>query len=337
MNIEYANLNLQTSPSSSTNIGDTEHIFYNINFKTILGYNYELGAKYNIILKAIMIDPATTGAINTQNCEMRLSSSCFNFYQYQQVGGSTQKCNYGSFPRINLSNTLDYELGSNTLYFRNRTATFQLTGSVGNITIQYIDVINNVLSPSQATIEAQVIMFDIVKIPNDDTEIKYFPMFANLDLNWFDADTQTGVFPTPRGENNTPIWYNVDMKTALQELFEPYANYSVTITALMNTRNNMGTAQRRETPQVTFSNMKPKNIRNNQQLQYIQNYRNSFSAANFSGLVWYGDQGTNYTLLMSEASNTISVFMRLCRPDGAIAVSNCYYTLKMRFSKLRKE
>lgn len=335
MNIEYANLNLATDLITAIDATAVEHIFYNIDFKTLLGYNYELGAKYNIILKSVMVDPATTGVIGTQNCEMRLLSNCFNFYQYQQIGGSTQKCNYASFPKINVSNLLDYELGSSTLYFRNRTTTFQLLAPIGNILIQYIDVITNTLNRDSTTIPNQIIMFDIIKIPKDDTQIKYFPMYANLDLNWFDSDNQSGSFPTPTGNNNIPYWTNVNLKTVLGEIFELYSNYSVCITAIMNTRANVGTGQRREAPQVTFSNMKPNNIGNNKQLQYIQTYRNSFSSANFSGLNWFGDQNANFTLLMDGAINRIDVFMRLCRPDGGIAVTNAYYNLKLRFSKLK--
>ena len=332
MNIDYSALVIQLGGNTTQNAGNVLHILNNIDYKTLLGDYYELGAKYNLIFKSGMVDPATNGVVNTQNCEMRVSSNCFNFHQYEQSGGATRKVNYGSFPKTNLTSALDIELESNYTYARNRTATFQLVGAVGDLTIGFVDVINNFINPAATTIQAQTLIFDIVKIPNDDTKIKYFPMYANLDLNWFDA--QTGAFPTPAVANNNPIWYNVDLQTALGNIFELYGKYNCAIVALMNTRNNLTSTARRDAPQIDFSNMKATNVRNNKLLPYIQTFRNSFGVANFPGLITFSEVTNNYTLLMEGASNTININMRLVT-DTTVAVANSFYILKLRFSKLR--
>jgi hypothetical protein len=83
LNTNFADVNVGGNNADCT--------FYNINFRNLLGDNFELGAKYSLNLNVIAIDEFTLSAFRKSG-EIRLFSNSLLF-----VNNNNTLNNYGSF------------------------------------------------------------------------------------------------------------------------------------------------------------------------------------------------------------------------------------------------
>lgn len=144
----------------TTYFATTDSSYNNINMRTVLGSeNFELGAKYNLILRLEMHD---IGALLEANQADRflVSSNMMRFQNYETAVGklasSNQMVSYASFPMIYIPNICNSFILDDASY-----CTFTLESEMGFIRVQSQNQNNN--TANGIVYPNYLLVFDIYK------------------------------------------------------------------------------------------------------------------------------------------------------------------------------
>lgn len=139
----------------------TDSTYVNMNMRTIIGdADFELGAKYNLVLRAQMSDVAAIGATQTAN-HFIFNCNAMRFKNYETAVGKTsatpQFVTYASFPMFYGG------AGCNVTTLKNSCVyTFILEAETGNMTIQMQSQVTNTYDTT-TVYPNYLLIFDIYK------------------------------------------------------------------------------------------------------------------------------------------------------------------------------
>jgi hypothetical protein len=197
--------------NADVNVGgfNGQTTYYNINFKNILGDDYELEADYNLILNNVTINSFTLGA----------SRRCGTFRLY--CGAMLFNNNYNSENCGIFLSTAQSGGPLSTSYNLVMYETFKLTSEIGNIKVDQCNQLSS--TPFTGTAHSGVMWFFTIK------RIKYYlPTIINtndktnmLVLSSYVADVDT---------NNVILqWNNINFKNLLGDNYELNATYNLVL------------------------------------------------------------------------------------------------------------
>lgn len=143
----------------------TDSTYSNINMRTVVGEkNFELGAKYNLVLRAQMNDVAVL-PIHHRADRLLVSSNMMRFQNYETAVGkqasAIQALTYASFPIFFGTNaTTHFQILNNSCIY-----TFTMESEMGFIRVQSQAMPTNTLGGQ--VYPNYFLLFDIYKCPAD--------------------------------------------------------------------------------------------------------------------------------------------------------------------------
>lgn len=141
--------------TASSNTQNYDMLWNNINFRTLLGDEFELGATYNLILR-YQTDIGSVNYVPRINYHT-IDSNCMNFKQSTINNNGLQTTQLGVFfLRFVGSNTLNH-----ILYDKSNICSFVLIGERGYIRKQIYSGVDNATGIS---CPGHITAFDIVKV-----------------------------------------------------------------------------------------------------------------------------------------------------------------------------
>jgi hypothetical protein len=139
----------------------TDSTFVNMNMRTIIGSdNFELGATYNLIMRAQMSDISPIADAQTAN-HFIFNCNAMRFKNYETAVGklnsNSQFVTYASFPMFSGG------VGCNVTNMKNSCVySFVLEAEVGNMTLQMQSQVNNAYD-TNTIYSNYLLIFDIYK------------------------------------------------------------------------------------------------------------------------------------------------------------------------------
>jgi hypothetical protein len=133
--------------------------FRNINFKTILGENFELNGLYNIVLTNELRGPPGTLSTANRMQYYLMSSGAMEFYHYRYINGVFSReigGMVGPMGPYTLANPIHTSFGDTFI------CTFRLTNEIGDIQIRAINI--NSTTTTLQGYQGRHLAFDIMKI-----------------------------------------------------------------------------------------------------------------------------------------------------------------------------
>lgn len=201
-----------TKANVNVNGYNAELTFYNINYKNLLGDDYELGADYNLILKNVTTGLFTIISTRRGGTIRIMGGGALLF---NNSGDKNIKRNQAIY-MFNANNTGPVTLRYCTWIYQ----TFKLTREYGNIDI----IIANQLTdyPLTASSYPFLFFFDIVKITNKIPKpLLFYTNVSRLVLSSYEAEVDV---------NNVSLtWRNIYFKTLLGDLYELNSTYNIVL------------------------------------------------------------------------------------------------------------
>jgi hypothetical protein len=200
LNTNFADVNVGGNNADCT--------FNNINFRNLLGNDFELGAKYSINLNNICLDDFTLSNFRKSG-EIRIISNALMF-----VNNSYTRDNYGSFMFTASTSpiAISYNFVSNNIFI--------LTSETGYIETINFNMNNNVIFTSTAN--EFILFFSIRKITNKIPKLLTDNINSTkLVLNSINANVNVG------GNNGILTWRNINFKSLLGDDYELNALYNI--------------------------------------------------------------------------------------------------------------
>lgn len=233
---------------SANNHSDVK--FYNIDFRTLLGDSFELGAKYNIILNT-NISYKNSGTMDNNDYRnwRTFESDAMDFKQYSFYGNSgftksnkwMWHCSYASVDRVHILTS---------------QCTFTLTKPMGYIYLSSYFPDRNSTSTAGGTYYRNTGCYDIYKcLPNNNKLVIYKTLMLNrqiasLRLSMNDISTSDTLANYPL-ENSigsmdtyrtTIVFKNLDMRAILGDMYDRYEYFNICMPIMFNGGSTFGTA-----------------------------------------------------------------------------------------------
>lgn len=223
--------------------------FYKIDFRTLLGDQYELGAKYNIVLST---NTSYKNAGTMDNNDYRnwriFESDAMDFKQYSFYGNSAfaksnkwiWHCSYASVDRVHVLTN---------------QCTFVLTKPTGYVYLSAYFPDRNATAPAAGIYYRNTSCYDIVKcLPKNNRSVIYKSLMLNrqiaslrLSMNDISTSDTAGNFPIETSVGSIDTWRttitfkNLDMRAILGDMYNKYEYFNISLPIVFSNGSTFGT------------------------------------------------------------------------------------------------